>query len=293
MMNGLPLLDPVFLAQLDRLALVSRRLRAGRIQGERRSPNRGGSVEFADFRTYTPGDDFRQIDWNAYARLERLFLKLFVAEEDIVVHILLDSSASMAWGEPQKWQYARRLAAALGYVTLVGLDQVTAVALGNRSAPFPAARGKRQVLPWLTWLQQLEAGGAVAPLPAARAYLAQARRPGPLLLLSDLMGPDWEAAVAALAGQQYEVTVLHLLSPQEINPALDGDLQLVDSESASSVEITADFELLRRYRERYAAWQRGWQERCKALGSAYVIVDTSLSLDTLLLATLRRHGVLC
>jgi len=123
------LLEPKFLAQLDRLSLVSRRLRAGQIQGERRSPNRGGSVEFADFRTYAPGDDFRQIDWNAYARLERLFVKLFVAEEDLTVHLLLDASQSMAWGEPDKWRFGRRLAAALGYVALVGLDRVTGAAV--------------------------------------------------------------------------------------------------------------------------------------------------------------------
>src|SRR5512143_1454155 len=115
-----PLLSPSFLATLDRLTLVSRRARMGKFKGERRSPRRGGSVEFADFRTYATGDDFRQIDWNAYARLERLFVKLFVAEEDLTVHLWLDASRSMAWGEPQKFHFARRLAAALGYVALVG-----------------------------------------------------------------------------------------------------------------------------------------------------------------------------
>src|SRR5512147_1348130 len=110
------LLQPSFLYALDRLALVSRRMRAGTFKGERRSPRRGGSVEFADYREYAPGDDFRQVDWNAYARLERLFLRLFVEEEDATVHILLDASKSMDWGEPNKWLYARRVAAALGYI---------------------------------------------------------------------------------------------------------------------------------------------------------------------------------
>jgi uncharacterized protein (DUF58 family) len=292
-MDGPPLLEPAFLAQLDRLALVTRRLRAGRTQGERRSPNRGGSVEFADFRTYAPGDDFRQIDWNAFARLERLFLKLFVAEEDITVHILLDSSASMAWGEPQKWAYACRLAGALGYVTLVGLDRVTGAVLGKGARPFPAQRGKRQALAWFTWLQAQRAEGEIAPIAAVRDYLVYPRRPGPLLLLSDLLGPGWEEAVALLAGQHYEVTVLHLLSPQEVRPELDGDWQLVDSESGAGVEITADLYVLRRYQERLSTWQLEWQRRCRAWGAAYVSVETSLALDTFVLATLRRHGVLC
>src|SRR5512136_1765889 len=112
-MSAQTLLSPSFLYTLDRLTLVSRRLRTGTFKGERRSPRRGGSVEFADYREYAPGDDFRQIDWNAYARLERLFLRLFVEEEDATVHIILDASQSMDWGEPQKWNYAQRVAAAL------------------------------------------------------------------------------------------------------------------------------------------------------------------------------------
>ena len=100
------LFEPQFLKQLDRLALLTRRNIAGQMQGERRSPRRGSSVEYADFKPYTPGDDFRQIDWNLYARLEKFFLKLFVAEEEITLHLLIDTSASMDWGEPNKLRYA-------------------------------------------------------------------------------------------------------------------------------------------------------------------------------------------
>lgn len=291
------LLDPAFLAQLDRLTLVSRRRRAGQIQGERRSPNRGGSVEFADFRTYAPGDDFRQIDWNAYARLERLFLKLFVAEEDLTVHVLLDASRSMTFGEPPKWEYARRLAAALGYVALVGLDRVTGAALNDGAATAaglrPALfRGKRQALAWFDWLTALQPAGELQPEAALRAYLARAARPGPLLVISDLLGPGWEAGLRALAGHAYEVTVLHLLAPQEVNPALEGDLRLVDSESAAAVEITADYDLLQRYRARLQAWQEQLAQTCAALNAHYVFIETSQPLEELILAYLRRYEVL-
>jgi uncharacterized protein (DUF58 family) len=290
------LIEPKFLAQLDRLCLVSRRMRAGQIQGERRSPKRGGSIEFADFRTYAPGDDFRQIDWNAYARLERLFLKLFVAEEDLTIHLLLDASQSMAWGQPDKWLYARRLAAALGYVALVGLDRITGAALqnsgSNGTTRFRPHRGKRQALAWFDWLAGLQAGGELDPATALRDYTTRARYPGPLLLISDLLGPGWESGLRALAGRRFEVTVLHLLSPQETSPSLEGDLRLMDSESSAAVEITADYDLLQRYRARLAAWQEHLRQTCAALGAHYVFIETTLPLEELVLAYLRRYDVI-
>jgi uncharacterized protein (DUF58 family) len=290
------ILEPKFLAQLDRLCLVSRRMRAGQIQGERRSPKRGGSIEFADFRTYAPGDDFRQIDWNAYARLERLFLKLFVAEEDLTVHLLLDASQSMAWGQPDKWLYARRLAAALGYIALVGLDRITGTALqnggSNRATRFRPHRGKRQALAWFDWLSGLQAGGELDPRTTLRDYTARARYPGPLLLISDLLGPDWESGLRALAGRRFEVTVLHLLSPQETSPSLEGDLRLTDSENDDAVEITADYDLIQRYRARLAAWQEHLRQTCAALGAHYIFIETTLPLEELVLAYLRRYEVI-
>ncbi|RPJ43072.1 MAG: DUF58 domain-containing protein, partial [Chloroflexi bacterium] len=125
------LFDESFLRRLERLALVARHASAGQTQGERRSPKRGQSVEFSDFRPYVAGDDFRRIDWNAYARLERFFIKLFVEEEDLAVHLLVDNSRSMRWGEPDKLGYAVRVAGAIGYIALAGLDRVTATAIGN------------------------------------------------------------------------------------------------------------------------------------------------------------------
>lgn len=285
------LLDPAFLAQLDRLALVSRRLRAGQMQGERRSPQRGSSVEFADFRTYASGDDFRQIDWNAYARLERLFVKLFVAEEDLTFHLLLDASQSMDWGEPSKWTFARRLAAALGYVVLVGFDRLNGAALGNGRLPTPL-RGKRKALAWFDWLSSLQPSGELTPAAALGDYMARAGRPGPLLLISDLLGPGWEAGLRALAGHQYELTVLHVLAPQEVSPALEGDVRLVDSENNAAVEITADYDLLQRYRARLTAWQERLRQSCAAIDAHYVFIETSTSLEDLVLAYLRKYEVL-
>jgi uncharacterized protein (DUF58 family) len=110
------LFDEAFLRKLERIAILSKRAAAGQLQGERRSSKRGQSVEFADFRPYSSGDDFRRIDWNAYARLERFFIKLFIEEEDLTVHLLVDTSKSMDWGNPNKLEYAIRSAGALGYI---------------------------------------------------------------------------------------------------------------------------------------------------------------------------------
>ncbi|MCS7222357.1 MAG: DUF58 domain-containing protein [Anaerolineae bacterium] len=281
-----------FLRQLDQLVLVSRRMYYGQMPGERRSPRRGQSVEFADYRSYVLGDDLRAVDWNVYARLEKLFVKLFVAEEETTVHLLLDASRSMGFGHPGKWPYAVRLAGALGYIALAGMDRIRAAALGDGGLrPTPAMRGKRQALTWFGWLQAQQPRGQAYLGPMLREYAAYGRPIGPALVLSDLLDPSWEEGLAALCHHQFEVTVLHLLSPQEVTPDLEGDLKLVDSETGQAVEITADYDLLTHYRRRLAAWQEQIRSFCARRGIHYVFIETSLSLETLLFSLLRRLRV--
>ena len=297
-----------FLHQLERLTLAARKATPGQMQGERRSPKRGQSVEFADFRPYVLGDDIRRIDWNAYARLERFFIKLFVEEEDLLVHLLLDTSRSMDWGKPNKLWYSARAAAAIGYVALTGLDRVTVTALGRNNgrsngngAPnryFPPHRGKRQAMALFTFLQKLEAepehkgnsGSGIARKLAA--YAAGATHPGPLLLFSDLMEDGWLDGVRALASRGFEISVVHVLAPEEVNPQIDGDFKLVDSEDRQAVEITGDYDLLARYRQGLQDWQAQWNAFCRARGIRYVPLQTTLPFDELLFAWMRRQGVL-
>ena len=310
-----PLFDEQFLHRLERLALLTRKATAGQMQGERRSPKRGQSVEFADFRPYVAGDDFRRIDWNAYARLERFFIKLFVEEEDLTVHFLIDATRSMAWGSPRKLDYAARAAGALGYIALTGLDRVTVTALGgghaNGAPPgrtslryFPPARGKRQALALFTFLQALtadsngnsestwERGSIFDPAARLRSYAGAAGRPGPLLLFSDLMDDGWLEGLRLLASHGFEVSVVHVLAPEEVQPELDGDLKLLDSESMAEVEITADYALLSRYQQGLKGWRQELGKFCAARGMHYVPLDTSLPLEELLFAWMRRKGVL-
>lgn len=298
------LFEPGFLRKLERLALMTRHPAAGQMQGERRSKKRGQSVEFADFRPYTLGDDFRRIDWNAYARLERFFIKLFVEEEDLTVHLLVDASQSMVWGQPQKLTYALQIAGALGYVALTGLDRVTAAMLGRgtNGVPqiFPAQRGKRQALALFNFLQSTaRENGSPDDRPVQanavshlQTYGASAAHPGPLLLVSDLMDDGWQEGLNRLAGRGFEVTLVHLLAPQEIQPELDGDFKLLDSENRAEVEITADYELLNRYRQELEDWRGEWQRFCRPRSIHYVTLDTGVPLEELLFAMLRRQGVL-
>ncbi|GAB4539304.1 MAG: DUF58 domain-containing protein [Anaerolineae bacterium] len=337
------LFDEAFLQKLERLAILSRRAMAGQLQGERRSPRRGQSVEFADFRPYAPGDDFRRIDWNAYARLERFFIKLFVEEEDLTVHLLVDASRSMNWGQPDKLWYAVRAAGALGYVALTGLDRVTVTVLNSGDdggvGYFPPHRGKGQALALFGFLQAIERSSRLSPPPATfaaadtpprqagdrsvspppgrslsgeparpptglaphlRAYAASATQPGPLLLFSDLLDDGWPDGLRALASRGFEITVLHILAPDEVNPEvapwlsenLSGDFKLLDIETGAEVEITADYELLARYRHGLAAWQEELRRFCNARAIHYVPVETTLPLEELLFAWLRQRGVL-
>lgn len=288
-----PLFDSAFLRKLDRLALLTRRAMVGDIQGERRSPRRGASVEFADFRPYTTGDDIRQIDWNLYARMERFFLKLFVAEEELTIHLLVDNSASMDWGDPHKLTYARRLAAAIGYVALATLDRVTVTSFAaGATAQLPGVRGKAGALPLFAFLQRLTAGATGDLAAACRRYARLAHHPGPLILCSDLLDPHWEDALRALGARPFEITLLHVLAPQELRPQLDGDFRLLDAESGEAVEITADLETLRRYDESLRAWQQQIEMFCHGRSINYVPVDTAQPVEEFILAMLRKRGVL-
>jgi uncharacterized protein (DUF58 family) len=251
-------------------------------------------VEFADYRDYTLGDDLRQLDWNIYARLERLFIKLFMEEEDVTVHVLVDASASMDVGVPNKLVFAKRAAAALAYVGLASYDRVSVAVLQGRVARrFPPVRGKGRIFQVLADLS----GAATAAGPtdlhaAARHYAAQLRARGPLILISDLFDAGATQAIAELAGTRSEVVVLHVLAPDEIDPPLAGELRLVDTETDGAIDITADLTTLDAYKRRLDAWREELASAAAKRRAAYVPVDSTLPLADLVFAELRRRRVL-
>ena len=285
--------DEAFLRQLERLMLVTRTAVHGGMKGVRRSVKRGQSVEFTDYRDYSLGDDLRALDWNLYARLEKLFIKLFIEEEDVNVHILLDASASMDGGAPDKMLFGKRAAAALAYVGLASYDRVSMAVLQGRVARrFPSVRGTGRIFQVLADLSSVKPHPGPTDLAAAtRHYAAQLTQRGPLVLISDLFDPNAEKAISELASTRCDVAVLHTLSPDEIDPPIEGDLRLVDRETGDAVNVTADLYTLDAYKARLAEWQARLDEASAKRRVAYVPTPTSLPLSDLVFAELRRRHV--
>jgi uncharacterized protein (DUF58 family) len=291
--NADRLFDEAFLRRLEQLELASRRLTAGRMKGERRSVRRGQSVEFADYRNYAAGDDLRQLDWNVYARLERLFIKLFVEEEDVTVHVLVDASRSMDFGEPNKLAFARRAAAALAYLGLAHLDRVSVAFLGDgRASILRPLRGKSRVFEVFRFLAEPRRERLTGLAAAAREYAGRLRGRGPLILVSDLMDPGYLDALRDLAGTRCQLSVLHVLSPEELDPDVPPDARLIDNETDAGIDVTGDDDLVDRYRARLAEWQGEIGGFVARRGGSYVVVPSDLDLADLLFDVLRRRRVL-
>lgn len=287
-----PLLEPALLRRLEGLALRVRRAVTGQMGGERRSRHRGQSVEFADFRNYTPGDDYRLIDWNAYARLDRFMLRLFVAEEELPLSIFLDLSGSMDWGKPNKAETARRLAGAIAYVALAALDRVrlTVFADGPTSGGAPY-RGRRAAAELFARLQSFPAGGATNY--ARLVWPIGHQRPGMSVLISDGLGePGMDGALAALQRARQEGAVLQILAPQEMSLEWTGDARLKDAESGVEREFTAtpltQGSYLRALAQRTEAIERAALRR----GLRFARLSSAEPIDEMVEITLRRIGLL-
>jgi uncharacterized protein (DUF58 family) len=285
--------DESFLRQLERLGVLMKQPVRGGLKGGRRSVKRGQSVEFADYRDYTLGDDLRQLDWNVYARLEKLFVKLFIEEEDVTITFLLDASPSMAFGKPQKLLFAKRAAAALGYIALAGEDRVVVAALTGRMARRQGGlRGSGRVFRLLANLSGIQpAEGPTDLVASARHAAAMLSGRGVIVLISDLLDPGADRVIRELAATGSELIVLHALSPEELDPPLEGDLKLVDSESREGVDVTVDLATLDDYKARLAAWQEGLADLAAKRRASYVPISTDTPLADLVFAELRRRRV--
>jgi uncharacterized protein (DUF58 family) len=287
------LLDASLIAQLDRLELVVRRLFAGRTQGEKRSKRRGSGSEFADYRDYSQGDDLRHIDWNVYGRLDRLFLKLFQVEEDLRLSIFVDSSLSMAHGDPAKLQYAKKLAAALAYVALTNLDRVTIEAASESSLDLlPPTRGKAQIWRLLDFVERIEAQGATDLQDGLKQFSLRNSTPGMKVVISDFLDKrGFQGALKWLLKGGNEVVVIQVLSPQEVKPTIVGDLSLEDCEDGQITEVSVTSGLLKRYEANLKALVGGLREYCRTRGLAYFFVQSSHPVEQLILNSMRRTGV--
>lgn len=287
------LLTPALLNQLERLELVTRKIFRGQLKGERRSKRKGQSVEFADFRNYVPGDDLRLLDWNLYARLDKLIIKLFLEEEDLHFYTLIDASMSMDFGEPTKLQYAKQLAAALGFVGLVRADRVRIETLGQKpSERSPVLRGRHNVWRMLEQLEAIDAGETASLAEGVKNFCLRNSGRGIVLLLSDMMDKSgYEPALRYLMSHDMDCYVIQILSQEELEPDVKGDLKLVDCEDQDEAEITVSAPLLARYDRTLKAFTSGVQEFCNRRGMNYLLANTQTPVEQLVAQHLRRRGL--
>ncbi len=294
------LFDSSFLGKLERLHLLSRRMFGGQNRAERRSHKLGSSLEFADYRNYSPGDDLRSIDWNIYGRLDKLFLKLFEEEEDLHIYLLVDVSASMRWaaadarsGKPlrqSKLDLARRIAAALGYIGLASLDRVSvqffAEGLGT---DLGLGRGKNHFHGILEFLERLpEEQGQTDLSRSLRAFGQRNRRRGLVMILSDFFDPrGYEDALGYLIYQRYELQLIQLLDPAELTPRLLGDLRLTDAETSQIYEVTVNESLTRAYEQEIRGFLTGLETFCAKRGVGFRRAMTDVSFEDFILRSLR------
>jgi uncharacterized protein (DUF58 family) len=293
------LLDDSLRRKLDQMMLVASKVRPGAIKGERRSTRRGTSIEFADYRNYAPGDDLRRLDWNVYARLERPYIKLLEDEEDLAVHVVLDASASMDFpreGEPDahKFLYARRLFAALAYVALVSNDRLMLTAVSDAGMEhFGPARGRSQAVQMLRWAHDLKPRGVTDLNLALRDYAMRTTRPGLTFVISDMFSPTgFVDGVNALLGKGHEIVILHVLSPEEVNPPLSGDLRLIDVESGKPQEVSLDSGLRDLYMRHLAGWQNDIRAECARRNVNYLSLVSGDGWERVILYDLRRLNII-
>jgi uncharacterized protein (DUF58 family) len=279
------LFDDEFLKKLEYLNIISKRLFAGQLRAERRTRKRGTGLEFADYRAYVAGDDFRHLDWKAYLRLNRLILKLFEEEEDLPIYFFVDSSQSMAYGQPSKLDYARRVAAALA-----NLDRVNVVSFSDRvKSELPPQRGKGRIFKIFRFLTDIAPSGQTDAKASFKTYCTATRRRGLAVVISDFLdGHGFETALDILRHFRHDIFVIHIASHEEIDPALRGELLLVDAETNAAREITITPSLLQAYRSEFLRYCESLESYCGKYQLGYVRTTTEFPFEELILKVFRQ-----
>jgi uncharacterized protein (DUF58 family) len=288
------LFDDDFQRRLEYLALVSRRVFAGRMRAERRTKKSGSGVEFADHRDYQPGDDFRYLDWNVYQRFERLLLRLYEEEEDLAIYFIVDGSASMAFDGGEKLKYAKKICGALAYVGLANLDRVSICVAGDRMmGRMPETRGKARIFKVFRFLREAESAGTTDLASALKTFVAQNKRRGLCVLISDLYDPaGFEQGINVLRYAKFDTYVVHVTDPREASPKLQGDVLLYDCETGDEREVTVTAKVLERFKETYEAYLADAERFCTGRQVPYIRADVTIAFDELILRIFRRGGFL-
>jgi uncharacterized protein (DUF58 family) len=288
------LLSSEFLRKLESLELVSRKVRAGRMKGDRLSKRKGRGSEFADFRPYTVGDDLRLLDWNLFGRLEKLFIRMYLEEEDLGVHLLIDNSASMDFGSPTKLYYAKQVAAALGFVGLINLDRVSVETVGGETAGrSPVFRGRPSFARLLTTIEKIPASGSGDFNKSLRNFSLRATGRGVVIILSDFMDKaGYDEGLRFLSARSLDVYAIQILAEEEINPPFTGDLKFTDIEDGDEAEVTISAPLLERYQKTLTAFRNQLSAFCTRRAMNYLTTSNQVPFEKLVLGYLRSRGLL-
>jgi uncharacterized protein (DUF58 family) len=283
-------IDADFLKKLERLRLIAKRLSWGGTKGEHASARKGFSLEFADYRRYQQGDDLRYVDWNIYRRLDRLLLKVFTAEEEVNVYLLVDTSRSMAEGSPPKIEYAKKVAAAVGYIGLKNLDRVGGASFSSRlGSPLTLGRGRKQILHLFDFLAGLSCGGETDLRATVHSFSRLFPHPGLVVLVSDLLDPyGCRAGLEELARQKHQILVIHLLDAEEIQPKSAGDVALVDVERHRERRLFLDTDLVRRFQQELQSFFSEIETTCASRQVDYLRTTTKTPFDQFVLQALRQ-----
>jgi len=274
------LFDSDFLKKLEQLVITSKITLVDGAAGNRKSRAKGSSVEFSDYREYSIGDDFKRIDWNAYGRFEKLFIKLFMEEREAPVHIFLDNSKSMDWGEPNKGIASRRLAAALSYISLSSYDRVSLVCLNNTVDKYkPDLRGKNSFTQILNLLENLEYSGTTDIFNTIAKFNLKSGK-GISIVISDLFTKgNLLDMINYLQFKKQEIYICHVLAPQEVEPEIGMSLRLIDIESGEFRDVTSSPDLIKSYKKVYKRFITNIEEICKKRGVNYIFMESSLPVE--------------
>jgi uncharacterized protein (DUF58 family) len=283
-----------FLRQLEHLTVLSRRPVTGHLRGHHRSRRTGSGMIFTDYRPYSAGDDTRNLDWGTYLRLDRLILRLFEEEADLPVYVFLDVSRSMGFGEPPKFDFARKFAAALAYIALINHDRVSLVAFADGVIQeLPARRGKNQVWRVLRFLERTEPAGGTSLQGAFRSFFGARRTRGLAIVISDFLDREgFEQSFQVIRQFRHDVFAVHVVSPDELEPPLADEVLLVDSEqgTASRVRITPD--IIEDYRDTFRHYCSEIEGFCRTHGWGYLLGSTAAPFEEIMLKALREEGLL-
>ena len=286
-------IDEAFLKNLEKLKIIAKKGVKGPERGEHKSWRSGEGLEFLDYRKYQAGDDLRYVDWSVYGRLDKLFIKLFHAEENQTVHILLDMSRSMGAGNPPKALGAKKLAAAVGYIGLANQDKITLTAFADQLvAASPVLKGKRQYARLLSYLLALTPAAQTNVNACLSEYAALCKNPGMVVVLSDLFDPKGYAdGLKALTYRNFDISLIQVLDHEELCWSQTGTLLLRDVETGEKKTTFLDASLLAQYRQKVAAFLTAAQNFCSNYGIHYAVYDTSIPFETFLIEYITKGAI--